>query len=64
MGAPTPPLDSLNHHAEEGLSVPGKNVSLNYKIVLFCKVCQKFFDIMATDFSFSVVKLKSYPCAY
>ena len=52
-------MTSLNHHAEEDLSVPSKNVSLNYKIVLFCKVCQKFFDIMVTGFSFSVVKLKS-----
>ena len=56
---PTSPLTSLNHHAEEDLSVPSKNVSLNYKIVLFCKVCQKFFDFMVTGFSFSVVKLKS-----
>ena len=58
-GAPTDPLALLNQHAEEDLRVPGKNDSLNYKIVLFCKVCQNFFDIMVTGFSFSVVKLKN-----
>ena len=45
--------------AEADLSVPNKNVSLNYKFVLFSKVCQRFFDIMVTGFSFSAVKLKS-----
>ena len=54
-----PPFVSLKSLAEEVLSVPIKNVSLNHKIVLFCKVCQKFFDTMVTGFSFSVGKLKS-----
>ena len=58
-GSPTDPLDSLHHPAEEDLSVPSKNVSLNYKIVLFLKLCQKSFDIMVTGFSFSVAKLKN-----
>jgi len=44
---------------EEDLSVPIKNVLLNYKIVLFSKLCQKFFDIMVTGFSFLVAKLKN-----